>query len=533
MTALAAAEPVLIGPPGVPQFTLGWNILEWSGQYLTQPDGYRAGEPWVFTDEQARFVLWWYALDPQGRFLYRSGMLRRMKGWGKDPVGAAICAAEFVGPCRFAGWDADHAARGEPVQTSWVQVAAVSKEQTRGTMQLFPGMFSRRAIEQYRIDLGKEIIYAYGGRCQIQAVTSSPHTLEGARSTFCLKNETHWWAANNDGHAMAAVIARNAAKVGGRVLAISNAHNPGEDSDAERDHDMYLRMLAGTTRGTGFLYSSREAPAGTDLTDRAALTAGLLAARGDSAWLDVERLADEVYDPRNPASQSRRFYLNQVVAGEDAWIAPLEWDAAEDGAYRVAPGAIITLGFDGSKTDDHTALVGCEVETGYLFTLGVWNPADEPGQEIDRGKVNAAVAGAFAAYDVVGFYSDRNPWESYIDKWAEMYGEQLCVAAKARQPVEWDMGARLNDVTKASEAFKAALLDGDMKHERSDTSRWYVLNARARVNNYGTTFSKESRNSARKIDWLAAAVLARLARQDYMALPESKQRNSYAGVSFV
>jgi hypothetical protein len=70
-----------------------------------------AGRPWRYTDEQARFILWWFAIDEHGRFVYRYGMLRRVKGWGKDPVGATLCATEFVGPCRFAGWDAD----GDPV----------------------------------------------------------------------------------------------------------------------------------------------------------------------------------------------------------------------------------------------------------------------------------------------------------------------------------------------------------------------------------------------------------------------------------
>src|SRR5699024_7123981 len=68
----------------LPEKTLGWGVLGWRSCYLLNDKG----EPWVFTPEQARFVLWWYAVDDRGRFLYRSGVLQRLKGWGKDPITA-------------------------------------------------------------------------------------------------------------------------------------------------------------------------------------------------------------------------------------------------------------------------------------------------------------------------------------------------------------------------------------------------------------------------------------------------------------
>lgn len=34
------------------------------------------------TKEQKRFILWWYAIDAQGKFIYRDGVLGRIKGWG-------------------------------------------------------------------------------------------------------------------------------------------------------------------------------------------------------------------------------------------------------------------------------------------------------------------------------------------------------------------------------------------------------------------------------------------------------------------
>jgi hypothetical protein len=50
-----------------PSRTLGWAVLEWSADYLLQPDGPNAGQPWLFTVEQAKIVLRWYAVDAEGR----------------------------------------------------------------------------------------------------------------------------------------------------------------------------------------------------------------------------------------------------------------------------------------------------------------------------------------------------------------------------------------------------------------------------------------------------------------------------------
>lgn len=58
--------------------TLGWHIAGWCHEYLHGADG----QPWVFTPEQFRFLLWWYAFDDDGIFIYRRGVLQRLKGWG-------------------------------------------------------------------------------------------------------------------------------------------------------------------------------------------------------------------------------------------------------------------------------------------------------------------------------------------------------------------------------------------------------------------------------------------------------------------
>lgn len=507
------ADPVRIGPAGLPQHTIGWHALSWSAEYLRQPDGPDAGGPWRYTNEQAKFILWWYAVDPTGaRFLYRRAMLRRLKGWGKDPIGATLCANELCGPCRPAGLDA----RGDPVAmphpSPWVVTAAVSLDQTKNTMRLFPSLFADAAIDDYGIDLGKEIIYSRNGL--LEAVTSSPRALEGKRTSFSLKNETHHWVEGNDGIAMSEVIGRNLTKARGgdaRSLAISNAHNPGEGSDAEHDYDAYL--AAATGRGAGdFLYDSIEAPPGIDITDPEQVRAGLIAARGDSVWLDLDRHVAEILDPRTREGMARRFYFNQVIAGDDEWMSRKAWDD-QASPREVMAGTPIVVGFDGSDTDDWTAL-RCEIQGGYQFTprfpdgkAMIWNPAQHGGY-IPRGEVNTAVAHVFSYYNVIRLYGDPPYFQSELDEWASRYGEE--------RVVRWAT-YRTRQMAEALERFRTDVLAKVLTHDGCPITSQHVGNAHSDRRPQGVLIRKDKPVSARKIDAVMSSALAHEAAYDATA----------------
>lgn len=323
-----------------------------------------------------RLILWWYAVDNEGRFLFNSGVIRRMKGWGKDPLAAAMCLIELCAPTAFSHFDAKGQPVGKPQPAPWIQVAAVSRDQTRNTFTLFPTMVSRELIDTYGLDIHKEIIHKKAGG-RIEAVTSSPKSLEGGRSHFVIMNETQFWLENNNGHEMAGAIQGNVAKGRGgsfRRLSICNAHRPGEESIAEQDYEAFEKIVGGQVNFSKFFYDALEAPADTNMEDYASLQQGLTVARGDSTWLDVPRLIEEIADPRTVRSEARRKYLNQIVAAEDAWIAPWEWDQCAVKSMKLRPGDQITLGFDGSRGRDHTALCACRIEDGAIFLLNVWNP---------------------------------------------------------------------------------------------------------------------------------------------------------------
>lgn len=534
--------------------TIGDVVADWIEDTLYRPDG--VDEHIVLTDEQRRFLLHFYAVEPVSvdalghatgwRFTHRRGVLRRAKGWGKSPFLGAIALAELAGP--VVPVEVDGILYGERHPMPWVVIAGVSETQTKNTTDAIRAMAGSPELAE-ALDVGMtRILTPTGGK--LVSVTASASTAEGGRYTFAILDETHHWTASNRGHDLADVIRRNLGKVDGRSIETTNAHEPGQDSTAEKSYLAYLAIREGRAAASGILYDTRQAPDDVDLRDRDAVMDGLRIAYGDSHWVNLDRILAEFYDPNLPPEQARRFYLNQIVAAADGWIAPAEWHAnrSDDLAplrlgnpdKRSSLGDTVTLGFDGSLTDDSTALVAVRVDDGAPFLLAIWERPEGPagqGWEVPKADVRDAVDWAFSHLDVVAFFSDVAYWETDIDAWRAEYGERLRVKATSRHAIGWDMRGHQMDTTRAVEALHRAITDHTLPwtaHEiyagRSkglqghEILTRHVLNARRRVNRWGVYFGKESRESPRKVDAVAAMTLARMARARILAEGVTKSR---------
>ncbi|QBI99371.1 hypothetical protein SEA_CAELUM_7 [Streptomyces phage Caelum] len=512
----------------LPKRTLGWQIAGWAAEYLQAENG----GPWKFTREQLRFVLHWYAVDENGRFVNRKGVLQRMKGWGKDPLLAVLCMVELVGPSRFSHWDEAGEPVGIPHPRAWVQVTAVNQSQTTNTMALIPSLMTDHFKAKYGVKDGAVLIRAMGGKARLEAVTSSYRALEGKRTTFTLLNETHHWVSGNNGHKMYETIDGNATKQDSRYLAITNAYLPGEDSVAERMRESFNKILEGRMADIGFMYDSIEAHPKTPLT-ALALRIVIPKIRGDAVWLNVDSIIQSVMDATIAPSRSRRMWLNQIVAEEDAIYGPAEWDGLVDDSKTLKPGDEIVLGFDGGKSSDATALIALRVRDMCAFVLGVWEKPDGPQGEdwtVPRSAVDSEVHEAFRLFDVRAFFADVALWESYIADWSETYGAGLAVSSPSgKDAIGWDMRGSQKTVTLAHERLMRSIFDAKLAHDGDLTLRRHVLNARRRTNNYGISFGKESKDSPRKIDAYAALMLAHEALYELRARGKKVRKRTGRG----
>lgn len=540
--------------------TVGHAVCGWIESTLYRPDG--VPELMKLTAEQRNFILHFYEVEPAKldslgnviawRYACRRAVLRRAKGWGKSPFLGAIALAELCGPVVPEGVDEYGHPYAVPHSLPWVVVAGVSEAQTKNTTDAIRAMAGNpEFVEAYGVDVGMTRILTPGGG-KLVSVTASAATAEGGRYTFAILDETHHWTEGNRGHDLADVIRRNLGKVDGRSIETTNAHEPGRDSTAEKSYLSYLAILEGRADADGILYDSRQAPDDIDLADRDAVKAGLELAYGDSHWVNLDRILREFYDPDLPPEQARRFYLNQIVAAADSWIAPREWHANRKDDIpalkigvpdvKARMGDTVTLGFDGSLTDDSTALVAVRVDDGAPFLLAIWEKPEGPagvGWSVPKEDVRDAVAFAFSHLDVVAFFSDVAYWETDIDAWRDEYGERLLVKASTRHAIGWDMRGHQMDTTRGVEALHRSITDHELpwrSHELiagqsrglngAEILTRHVLNGRRRPNRWGVSFGKETRESPKKVDALAALTLARMARSRVQAEGLTRRRKA-------
>lgn len=595
-------EPVVLGPIwdrdeegwALPENSLGPGLMMFAYDWLRPADSDdpdAAGDGWIFTPEQMRLLLWFYAVDRQGRFIYRDGILQMVKGWGKDPFGAVLCALELIGPVRFShwvdqeghrlgGWQPGAQAIGKRVgREPWVQIVGVAREQTKNTMDYLRGVFKKEAVKQFDMELLQGVIRAFGGDAKCEVVTSAPRTMEGNRPSFVIRGEPHHWLVNNDGHEVNKVIRRNVQKMrktkGARTLSLTNAYEPSENSVAQAEREAYESEHAKGVSKT--LYYSVEAPESIELfpdytriengerwvdyddfgvmippsreTMIEHLAVVLRTLGGDAHWLDPESTVEEILKEDSDLSEMRRFYLNSVVTGDSAFVADGDLkatihpemqavrDAREAGDVLRAGWQIvgtdepIVMFFDGSKSDDSTALVGARVSDGYTFVIGIWSkPKGHRGLTwlSPRDEIDARVAEAMETFNVVAFWADPSHakddrdgtryWDTLIDKWHELYHDRLQDNAWAQRSgdrlsaIMWDMASHVHQgvFSEAVVRFADEMDSHNITWDGHPELRAHLRNARRAWGVGGLTIRKPARGSHRKIDLAVCAVGARM-----------------------
>lgn len=528
-------------PAGVPDLTLGWGAAKWASKYLRHPNGPRVGERWEFINSQLRFLLWFYAIDESGQWLFNHAVRRLAKGSGKSPFAGVMALIEFCGPVRLDYFDPDvlGGCVGKPVDMPLVQIAATAESQTANTMRMVRAMCQRgsRLQVEYQIDVGKTQFYKQP-EGTLEVITSSASAAEGAEATFIVGDETEHWKPSNGGPLLVSTLEDNLAKSGSRMLETCNSWVPGTESVAETVFDAWVAQEDGRVDAEQrILYDARVAPADTQLDDRESLLEGLQHVYGDCFWVPLESIANRILSGKTRGDDARRKYLNQPTAVADAWVTQQDWSVLAAPETVVADGDEIALFFDGSKSRDATALVGCRLSDGFTFSLGSWEPQRE-GYNVPVHEVDAAVDAAMERFDVWAFYADVREFESFVKvSWPERYAEGLRVWAQQGgtdpQPIAWDMRSRTYLFVKAVELVEQEILGRTFKHDGDSVIARHVANARRHLTRMGVSLRKESRDSPLKIDGAVAMVGARMVRQQVLASKawrerESKQRSNEA-----
>lgn len=513
---------------GLPFPSLGWALIDtWYREFPSPRD---ERKPFELTDEQAMTVLRWYEVHPlTGEFVYRRGMTRKSKKTGKSPLLAAMCIAELAMDVRFDGWDADGNPTGRPWGTGgddpppWVQIAALSEDQDENTyapLYTFLTANDGRLAELLDIDAGLTRCFLARREGRIEPVTSAAGSREGQPITFGCLDETGLMTLSNGGVKLARTVRRNASGMGGRVYETTNGYVPGEGSVAEGTEKAHA---AGRP---GIWFDCLEAPEQIDghEVDEAApdwvLRKALETPYRGCWWNPLDRIVADIRDPDMPWSDAQRFFFNWNRKGEGKAVDPKKWLSLTDATRVVPAGTRIGLGFDGSITEDATALIGCTAD-GFSWPIKIWErPEGNKQWRVPRLEVHEQMALAFEVYDVGLALCDPPKWWTEIEQWTQLYG------GKDDRVQALDTNGQQLRFARAVDRWLTAIRGGDHTHSGDETVTRHVVAAHLKKQR-STADDEDQRTlyvlvkgqDGRKID---AAVGDVLAFEAAMSMPPAK-----------
>lgn len=519
-----------------PYPSLGGQVCDFIETYLVFGPGDLRGEPARLDDEKRALIWRMYEVFPQGhpqagRRRFKRCAIVLPKGTAKTELAAWIAAVELhpEGPVRTIGWDGHGNPIGGPVTDPYIPLVAFTEEQSD---ELAYGAL-KAILEESPIrddfDIGLERIMRRRGDGKAVSLASSPNARDGARTTFQVADETHWWTLPRLLQAHQTMLAnvpkRRAADAW--TLEITTAHEPGAGSVAERTYEYAQAVADGRIRDTRLFYFYRYASDTHDLDTEEGARAAVIEASGPAAaWRDIDSIVDLWRDPTTDRTYWERVWCNRLVKGGQRAFDVERWKALAREDSPVKDGDLITLGFDGAMFHDATGLIATHVETGYQWVVGVWEaPLNAQDWQVPADEVDDAVSAMFERYDVWRMYADPPYWQSWLALWAGRHGRE--------RVMEWWTNRR-TPMTYALQAFADAIAEGTISHDGHEALTRHIGNAQRhdllQRDEQGKPLwliRKERPDSPLKIDLAMAAVLSWEARNDAIAAGATGRRSVY------
>lgn len=515
--------------------TLGFLCADWAEAHCIVPDGFSLGQPFVMDGWQLWCAVNHYrvrkgqAFDPDRpaqatAFHYRRSQVVGPQKTGKGPWSAAVTTFEAVGPCLFAGWaqggevfrcEDDGCGcgfeyayeRGEPMgmrrPTSLIQLLATSEDQVDNVYRPLQGMIRRGPLAERMLVREGFIRLPEDGR--IDPVTAAANSKLGNPINFAVMDESGLYTARNRLLKVSQTMRRGLAGMGGRSIETTNPWDPMEASQAQQTFE---------SRQADIFRFYRKPPADLSYRNKRDRHKIHQYVYFGSPWVDLAAIEAEAAELlETDPTQAERFFGNRLVQGLGSYMQEALWDGSADATRDVADGERITLGFDGSRSGDWTA-IRAETHDGFRFTPTYgpdrrptfWNP-DEWGGRIPRDEVNAAMSEMFDRYTVARVYVDPRHWETQADAWASEHGDDTVVVWPTNQ---------INRMFDALVRFLEDTTEGLTTHDADPTVRVHALAAR-KVAKPGDKYILGKPAETQKIDILMADVLAHEAAADQRA----------------
>lgn len=507
--------------------TLGPQVCRFIEQNLVFGPGDLRGRPAKIDPDKRLLIYRAYEVYPQdhpqaGRRRFQRVAFSLRKGLAKTELAAWIAACELhpAGPVRCDGFREGQPI-GRGVTDPYIPMVAYTEEQTEDLAYAALLTILGEGPLAADFDLGLTRITRVRGDGKAVALAAAPDARDGARTTFQHFDETHRFTLPRLKLAHKTMLANLPKRRASDAWALetTTAYATGENSVAE-DAMTYARTVdAGDRSDSRLFFFHRQASPELDFDEPEQLRQGIVeASGGDDEWLNIDTICAQFDDPTADRLLLERLWGNRPVAGGGRAFPIDRWDVLGKPGYIVPERALITLGFDGSRFGDATALIGTEVFTGHQWPLGIWTPptrkqTSDPW-EVNRSEVNEVVRAAFRRWNVWAMYCDPPEWDSEIAEWRSAYGDRV-KDWYTRRPLQ---------MAYAIANYRIAMIEGTVSHDGDPLFRSHIANAVKREltlrDEQGirlATIEKERPDSPFKIDATVAGAVSWQARVDAVA----------------
>lgn len=471
--------------------TRGPAVARFSQQFIRVREGVHAGRPFTLTQWQEWVVNALLATAEDGLYCSKMDLLMIPRKNGKTSIIAiivlyALLTAEPEAQIYSAAKTQSQARIVFDMIKSWIRA-------NRSLQKIFKIEDSYSRIVNVKTGAFYKALASDGGATNglnpALVIFDELHAVEGL-TTSAKANE--FWASLSSG---------GGAQPNYKLIVISTAGANVEDSILGSLYKRGMAMINGDSKDTGFTFMCWQAPDDAEIEDEACW------------YLANPNLAEGILllenirsDFRSYAATGlhtfRRNILNQWVSIQgERYVPDYLWADSTDLTAAIPKGAHVTVGFDGSLTDDSTVIVYMDYKTGVFKTWQAWErPANIPKKDwrVPVEEVRTSMERLFTTHRVLLLYADNSYFEADVVRWAKEYNWPVTSVPQA--------GSRM---IEGGIAWKKRLAEKEISHPADDTLDRHMQNAFIGENG---RYRKATKGSTGKIDALVASVLASMAR---------------------
>jgi len=458
----------------------GTRVLEFAFEYgRVHKDsvGGAVGDPISWLPWQVRLIHRIYARDPQtGRRLARRYLIGVARKNGKTAMAAVIALYALL----------------VEVDGAEVYSCAADREQAKlafnaakRMVEMDPGL--SKMLKSYR-----SVIEFPETGSTYTALSSESFTKEGLSPSAIIFDELH---ALPDRELYDVMSLAMGARVDPLMVIITTAgvmvDRFGQPTICKQLFD-YGRTIASGENADPTFGFTWYAPADED-ADPADETARAQANPSLGSVLDPLDL-DSALPPQTPENEYRTKRLNCWVSGHQSWLPYGLWGRrASD--RQVSSDEQVVLAFDGSWTNDSTAIVGITIDSRHIFVVEAWErPPEAHAWVVPSEEVEATLFEALDHHNVVEVVCDPAYWREHLARWEES-GAPI---------VEWPpTSGRMKPATRE---MYTAVIEERVTHDGDPRLARHIANAVIKEGWGGGHIVKQTHGQ--KIDLAVAAVMA-------------------------